>query len=361
MFKISNTFFKNINITSSIEPIPFTEVKEFQIRKKFFYSLTNEKILSYQKDLVTQLQKAIEINNAATAYRKGYSYFHFLLPHKSNYLFTRLDIRSFFHSIKEEDIRFIFKQHFFNHTLKESEQNILDTFINITMLDLPLTSTNNYYKNKKILPMGFITSPVISNIVFRPIDIQIQKFCKQFNITYTRYADDMLFSSKNIDSEFVFSSFFIDEIQKILSQNNFSLNSNKEIKKRHTLSLNGYVISNGEIRFSNKKIKIIYDLIYMYGQYKKGKYSAFYILQKLFKYTLPFTHPPKGKTLDEFYEDQLLNKFTGYRSFLISIIKFNQKYNIFQPKMHTKSQSTTIDKYKELLHQIEEIIEKWDN
>ncbi len=45
------------------------------------------------------------------------------------------------------------------------------------------------------VPQGAPTSNVISNIVFLPIDRQLRAFCKKHGITYTRYVDDLLFSS----------------------------------------------------------------------------------------------------------------------------------------------------------------------
>jgi len=45
-----------------------------------------------------------------------------------------------------------------------------------------------------ILPQGAPTSPMISNMVFYPVDVIIFEYCKQRKIMYTRYADDLSFS-----------------------------------------------------------------------------------------------------------------------------------------------------------------------
>jgi len=42
---------------------------------------------------------------------------------------------------------------------------------------------------------GFPTSPMLANIVMRGYDERMIEYCKQHNIVYTRYADDMSFSS----------------------------------------------------------------------------------------------------------------------------------------------------------------------
>lgn len=48
---------------------------------------------------------------------------------------------------------------------------------------------------------GFPTSPVIANIVMRGFDKTMSKFCEENNVTYTRYADDLAFSSKDHDKK----------------------------------------------------------------------------------------------------------------------------------------------------------------
>lgn len=46
------------------------------------------------------------------------------------------------------------------------------------------------------LPQGSPASPVLSNLVFMPFDIQLQDIAKAENIRYTRYADDIVFSGQ---------------------------------------------------------------------------------------------------------------------------------------------------------------------
>ncbi|MCM1140697.1 MAG: reverse transcriptase family protein [Muribaculum sp.] len=45
-----------------------------------------------------------------------------------------------------------------------------------------------------ILPQGAPTSPMISNMIFYPVDTIIFEYCRQRKIMYTRYADDLSFS-----------------------------------------------------------------------------------------------------------------------------------------------------------------------
>ena len=49
------------------------------------------------------------------------------------------------------------------------------------------------------LPQGAPTSPMLSNMVFACADKKIFDYCRVRNIIYTRYADDMVFSSNSIE------------------------------------------------------------------------------------------------------------------------------------------------------------------
>lgn len=46
------------------------------------------------------------------------------------------------------------------------------------------------------LAQGAPSSPVLSNLVFLPHDIQLEQFATEHDLTYTRYADDIVFSGR---------------------------------------------------------------------------------------------------------------------------------------------------------------------
>lgn len=365
-----------------IPPLTKDDIHEFKIGKSFFYTYKEHKEhKKVQTWLHNYFKDEIPLNNAAVAFRKKLSYLHLFEPHRLNYHFLRLDIRSFFHSIRIEDIKNNFTPYFDSSFIDEGEtQTTLDAFINLISYKVPNTSENEKFKNKNILPMGFINSPMISNVIFRKLDLQIQKFCVLHNITYSRYADDMLFSS-NKENSYVHSESFIKEMRVLLSQMSFLLNENKTIKSKHTISLNGYTIQYSEfensipgfpkneqiineIRLSNKKTGIIKKMIYMLGE----KESAKSILKKLFKYDLKsskFKYPILNpNTIKKYYEDQVLNKLTGYRSYLLTIIKFNKEYQCSQDSTITtlleiiKILDTLIDKQIQKSDTLEALIEK---
>ncbi len=238
--KIYKSFFNKILVNNNVPKINSKDIKEFTIGKSYFYAIQNKNTKELLENLNKIILNKIELNNASIGFKKGYSYLHLFEPHIKSYNFLRLDIRSFFHSFQIEDIQKTFKSYIAEDEYidDKNKQSLLDAFINLVTYTIPNTSKNERFKNKQVLPMGFPTSPLISNIVFRKLDLQIQKLCAQENIIYTRYADDMLFSS-NEKLVYVHSENFINEIRIILHQMKFILNKHKTIKSKHTLSLNG--------------------------------------------------------------------------------------------------------------------------
>ncbi len=352
-------------ISKTIYPqISNQDIHEFKIGKSYFYAIKdNIALREAQEWLNDYFQKNIPLNNTATAFRKNYSYFHLFEPHRQNYHFLRLDIQSFFHSINIRDVEKDFEQYFEDEYIYiNRRQSIIEAFINCVTYTIPVDSPNKQFAGQKVLPMGFITSPVISNIIFRKLDIIIQKIASRFNIKYTRYADDMLFSSDK-KSAYIHSDSFIKEISIVVASMNFKLNKHKTLKSKHTVSLNGYTIqyskfkTNGdesiinEFRISNKKIDIIKKLIHMKNIEKKSSKSVMNSLFN-FKFNLSrFKHPVSDENiLEKYYDDQIFNKYIGYRSYLLSIINFDNKYNC--------SHEDTIGKYKKIVSSLNNLIER---
>lgn len=72
------------------------------------------------------------------------------------------------------------------------------------------------------LPTGAPTSPVISNFICFQLDQDLIKFCKINNLYYTRYADDLTFSSNN----FISDDHVLDIIL-VIEKNHFKINEKK--------------------------------------------------------------------------------------------------------------------------------------
>ncbi len=112
------------------------------------------------------------------------------------------------------------------------------------------------------LPQGGVTSPIISNIVCRGLDHQMRNLAIQFKCDYSRYCDDLVFSSNlsEFPSEIVWSDNGVfktsAELEKIFDENGFQINTEKTrlYSKSVSQMVTGVVVNNGlTIKRSYKK------------------------------------------------------------------------------------------------------------
>jgi len=252
-----------------------------------------------QQNLRKNFLNSISIPDYVYGFVPDNSYKDFLVPHTQNSFFLRLDIKDFFSSISKEMIYEVFTYYFKVSNSLENKK-LIEVFSELVSL------------NEK-LPQGGVTSPIVSNIVFRQLDIRIFKYCEELGITYTRYADDLLFSSNH---NVISKRFFLKKIAWILSSKGFSLNNSKTKFSELRISLNGFVIEQNEsIRLSRKKLRNLSTLLFVLENTKHQNIGN--VLGELNKLNIKgFKNPEKLH--------QYLN---GYRAFLIQMIDTNDSKN----------------------------------
>ena len=79
---------------------------------------------------------------------------------------------------------------------------------------------------KGVLPQGAPTSPIITNMICNIMDMHLLNVAKRYKLTYTRYADDMTFSTN--DKHFLenYHAFYNDLIKEV-SRSGFRINNEK--------------------------------------------------------------------------------------------------------------------------------------
>jgi len=75
------------------------------------------------------------------------------------------------------------------------------------------------------LPQGAPTSPALSNLVFKGLDVEIDALARSYNATYTRYADDLCFSLIKADRDFILK--LKREVDGVIRRHGFNCNSRK--------------------------------------------------------------------------------------------------------------------------------------
>lgn len=72
---------------------------------------------------------------------------------------------------------------------------VYSVFLNLKFTNVQANWLTKLTTYKYGLPQGAPTSPHLSNLAFIPIDNELLKLCKRRGITYTRFIDDLTFSS----------------------------------------------------------------------------------------------------------------------------------------------------------------------
>lgn len=80
-------------------------------------------------------------------------------------------------------------------------------------------------------PQGFPTSPVLANLVMKGFDERMNKFCKSNNLVYTRYADDLAFSSESLTKNGL-ANVVVPKVKSLLYAYGFNVNR-KKLRFRH--------------------------------------------------------------------------------------------------------------------------------
>ena len=133
----------------------------------------------------------------------------------------------------------------------------------MTDADLDLIMDICLYRGKKLV-VGSVASPTIANIVMYQFDIELYKELSTVgNFIYTRYADDIVISSKRYIDKSV-----LDIINRKMQQYGFSMNMKKTyfMNKSSQRRITGVVIDNNrnELKIGNKNYKEFEREIYTY-------------------------------------------------------------------------------------------------
>ncbi len=78
-----------------------------------------------------------------------------------------------------------------------------------------------------VLPQGAPTSPTLTNIICERLDRRLTCLAARFNLRYSRYADDITFSSGKDVFVYGKNSVFLKELQQIIHGQNFRINESK--------------------------------------------------------------------------------------------------------------------------------------
>ena len=204
-----------------------------------------------QRFIFEQILSGLPVDGHAYAYRKGVSIEDCAKPHIGKGLLIHLDLKNFFGSITEDMV--------FDAFLRETgyAPSLCRFLAQVCCL-------------RGSLPQGTVTSPILSNIVFRRCDEALTKLADKYRMDYTRYSDDLFFSGSNA----IKVKDFLQEASGILLRFGFKLNTDKTKVRRgqHRQDVLGLTV-NDHLQVNRAyRRKLMQELYYLerFGKNCKG-------------------------------------------------------------------------------------------
>ena len=151
-----------------------------------------------------------------------------------------------------------------------------------------------------VLPQGSPASPILTNIVCINLDRRLSGLARRFKLNYTRYADDITFSSMH--NVYQDNGEFMTELRRIITDQQFSINEAKtRLQKRgNRQEVTGLVVSD-RVNVVRGYARSIGSLLYIWKRYgHDSAYARFlqhYVPKGFGKNVPPMERVIEGKLL----------------------------------------------------------------
>jgi len=215
-----------------------------------------KKLKVLQRALVDVLKPHLKIHDKAMAYKEGLGIKHNARIHQHNAYILKMDFNDFFNSITPE----LFLHSCMSKGLEFSsaeKQLLIKTFF---------WNKTKKTDGKLVLSVGAPSSPFLSNAIMYDFDEFFDEYCGHKNISYSRYADDLTFSTTERNALFHIPRLVKQQLILFFS-NRITINEFKTIfsSKAHNRHVTGVTINNaGELSIGRKRKRLISALIHKF-------------------------------------------------------------------------------------------------
>lgn len=208
-----------------------------------------------QRLVIDFIGEKIFVHEASFAYKSGVGIKDNALVHvKSKYL-LKMDFEDFFNSITPVLLFRVLKRQGVN--FNAVERKFLDNILFFRKLR----------GGALRLSVGAPSSPIISNVVMYYFDTLIEEYCKENKINYSRYADDITFST-NIKGILFLVPAIVAEALNEETYGKVSVNNKKTVfsSKAHNRHVTGVTLSNdGILSIGRDRKRLISSMVHRYS------------------------------------------------------------------------------------------------
>lgn len=226
--KKPNSLYKTTFLRKKNGKIRFLHIPKYWILKKIQNLITKE------------ILNKVDMGNYAFGYVNKRSTKLNAQIHLNSKLLFNIDLKNFFYNIKFIHVYEAFKDIGYSNAIASILTNL----------------TTYSHQNDIFLPQGTHSSPAISNLIFRKIDSHIAKIATYYRFRYSRYGDDLSFSS--LEEKYA-SKEMVSQIFRILRKNGFWVNTDKiNFARSHQKQVVTGILVNGiECSLPRKHVKRI--------------------------------------------------------------------------------------------------------
>lgn len=215
--------------------------KQFSIPKKNGgtrnVSAPDEQLKIVQRWISSSMLSEVIPHWRCFSFHKKASIINCAREHSGAKWLIKIDIENFFDSIKETQVYSLFESMGYNSLVsfelarlctvqpESTADETTDEFSRASIERLPYKRPQGFLAGR--LPQGAPTSPMLSNLAFRSLDEAFQSLAEKKSFVYTRYADDLCFSSskKGLKREDCLQ--IIKIVSRVLRANNYQINQKK--------------------------------------------------------------------------------------------------------------------------------------
>jgi hypothetical protein len=206
-----------------------------------------------QRFVVKEFLCDLPIHSAAAAYVTGRGIKDNAAAHVGSRFLLKMDFREFFPSIKPYDLR----AHLTSYLPDKFDDDDLNALCDII-----------FWKPRRSkifeLCIGGPSSPFISNTIVFRFDQEMASFCRERKVIYTRYADDLTFSTNEAGMLSETENFVQDVLTRI-DYPKLTINTEKTIhsSKKHHRRVTGLVLSSeGKVSLGRDRKRELRAMLY---------------------------------------------------------------------------------------------------
>lgn len=250
----------------------FRRYRQFHIKKKSGGSrvITTPRNRSFMMLLqaVNEILKATySPSDYAMGFTEGRSVVTNATIHKGqNYVFN-IDLKDFFSSIEQFRVWKRLQLKPFN--FPKQIANIIAGLCSMRQVRTVIDETKEHYNDKKfkyVLPQGSPVSPIITNMVCESLDRRLAGLAHRFGLHYSRYADDITFSSMH--HVYAPNGKFHTELCRLITEQGFTINADKTRLQKlgSRQEVTGIIVSQ-KLNVSKKYVRDIRNILYIWDRY----------------------------------------------------------------------------------------------